>query len=81
MCRSVMIKGLEALLLESLLAARHYGVEQAVLDSLSRPVPAEPTGTQLPRYMISRALEQGGAAPRRCARWRAPSPKPASRRS
>ncbi len=34
MCRSVMIKGLEALLIESLTAARAYGVENAVLASL-----------------------------------------------
>ena len=34
MCRSVIVKGMEALLGESLLAARHYGVESAVLESL-----------------------------------------------
>src|SRR5215831_2431207 len=34
LCRSVVVKGLEALLTESLLAARHYGVERDVLDSL-----------------------------------------------
>ena len=32
MCRSVIVKGMEALLGESLLAARRYGVEGAVLD-------------------------------------------------
>jgi hypothetical protein len=34
-----MIKGVEALLTESMLAARHYGVEQVVLDSLSDLLP------------------------------------------
>jgi len=34
MCRSVMIKGLEAMVIESFTAARAYGVEDAVLASL-----------------------------------------------
>ena len=34
MCRSVLIKGLEALVVESMMAARHYGVEREVLASL-----------------------------------------------
>jgi 3-hydroxyisobutyrate dehydrogenase-like beta-hydroxyacid dehydrogenase len=57
MCRSVVVKGLEALMIESLLAARHFGVERAVLDSLA--------GLKLDdwrnsgRYMISRALIHG----------------------
>src|SRR5689334_12063372 len=34
MCRSVMIKGLEAMVVESLTTARHYGVEDAVIASL-----------------------------------------------
>jgi len=58
LCRSVMIKGIEALLAESLLAARHYGVEQVVLDSLSDllPLPDWPAKAQ---YMISRSVEHG----------------------
>lgn len=58
MCRSVIIKGVESLLCESLVAARHYGVEQAVLDSLSDLLPVgdwEKTAS----YMVSRALEHG----------------------
>ena len=39
MCRSVIIKGLEALLTESMLTARHYGVEETVLASLSDLLP------------------------------------------
>ena len=58
MCRSVMIKGMEALLAESLLAARHYGVESTVLASLQNLFPAANWST-LARYMISRSLVHG----------------------
>jgi 3-hydroxyisobutyrate dehydrogenase-like beta-hydroxyacid dehydrogenase len=57
MCRSVVVKGLEALLLESLVAARRHGVEQAVLDSL-RGLSADDWRDNS-RYMISRALLHG----------------------
>lgn len=39
LCRSVMIKGMEALAIESLLAARRYGVEDEVLASLAETFP------------------------------------------
>lgn len=58
LCRSVMIKGVEALLTESLLAARHYGVDQVVLDSLSDLLPL-PSWNKTAQYMISRSLEHG----------------------
>jgi 3-hydroxyisobutyrate dehydrogenase-like beta-hydroxyacid dehydrogenase len=58
LCRSVMVKGIESLLGESLLAARHYGVEQTVLESLSDLMPL-PDWPGLARYMISRSLEHG----------------------
>ncbi|HTW74847.1 MAG TPA: DUF1932 domain-containing protein [Steroidobacteraceae bacterium] len=58
MCRSVIIKGLEALLAESLLAARHYGVEDTVLASLSDLLP-NPDWPGLARYMLSRSLLHG----------------------
>lgn len=58
MCRSIMIKGMEALVLESMLTARHHGVEQAVLDSLADLLPS-PDWRSLARYMISRALLHG----------------------
>ena len=58
MCRSVMIKGVEALLCESLLAARHYGVEKTVLNSLSDLLPVG-DWDKLARYFISRTLEHG----------------------
>ncbi len=58
MCRSVMVKGIEALLSESLLAARSYGVEDTVLGSLEDLFPG-PDWPVLARYMISRTLEHG----------------------
>jgi 3-hydroxyisobutyrate dehydrogenase-like beta-hydroxyacid dehydrogenase len=58
MCRSVMIKGIEALLMESMLTARRYGVEETVLDSLSDLLPVG-DWEKLARYMISRSLEHG----------------------
>ncbi len=39
MCRSVMIKGLEAMVVESFTTARHYGVEDAVVASLYETFP------------------------------------------
>jgi 3-hydroxyisobutyrate dehydrogenase-like beta-hydroxyacid dehydrogenase len=58
MCRSVMIKGIEALLTESMLSARHYGVEKDVLASLSDLLPVG-DWEKLAHYMISRSLEHG----------------------
>jgi 3-hydroxyisobutyrate dehydrogenase-like beta-hydroxyacid dehydrogenase len=58
MCRSVMVKGVEALLGECLLTARHYGVEQTVLASLGDLLP-NPDWERLARYMISRSLAHG----------------------
>jgi len=39
MCRSIMIKGMEALTIECFLTARHYGVEDAVKASLHGSFP------------------------------------------
>jgi 3-hydroxyisobutyrate dehydrogenase-like beta-hydroxyacid dehydrogenase len=58
MCRSVVIKGLETLMLESLMAARHHGVEGTVLESLRSLFPAD-DASATPRYMMSRALLHG----------------------
>jgi 3-hydroxyisobutyrate dehydrogenase-like beta-hydroxyacid dehydrogenase len=58
MCRSVIIKGMEALLGESLLAARRYGVEGAVLQSLGTLLNTDDWQAQA-RYMISRSLIHG----------------------
>jgi 3-hydroxyisobutyrate dehydrogenase-like beta-hydroxyacid dehydrogenase len=58
MCRSVIIKGLESLLTESLLSARHYGVENTVIESLNNLLPGH-DWRALARYMISRSLLHG----------------------
>lgn len=59
MCRSVMIKGLEALTVECLHAARRYGVERPVLDSLHASFPSLGWDERLPHYLISRVAEHG----------------------
>lgn len=58
MCRSIMVKGIEALTSECMLAARHYGVEQHVLASLADTLP-HPDWRKLARYVMSRALIHG----------------------
>jgi len=58
MCRSVMVKGMEALVMESLLAARYYGVEDVVLTSLRDLFPVADWSARS-RYMISRSLLHG----------------------
>jgi len=58
MCRSVIVKGMEALLAESLLTARRHGVEDAVLTSLRDLFPVG-DWRKLARYMISRSLQHG----------------------
>lgn len=58
MCRSVVVKGVEALLGEALLAARHYRVDATVLDSLADLFPGI-DWRRLGRYMISRSLQHG----------------------
>ena len=58
MCRSVMIKGLEAMIIESFTTARHYGVEDAVLASLHETFPGidwEKQGA----YFFQRVIEHG----------------------
>jgi 3-hydroxyisobutyrate dehydrogenase-like beta-hydroxyacid dehydrogenase len=57
MCRSVIVKGLEALVLESLLSARRHGVEDVVLESL-RGLKID-DWREGARYMASRALLHG----------------------
>jgi 3-hydroxyisobutyrate dehydrogenase-like beta-hydroxyacid dehydrogenase len=58
LCRSVITKGLESLLTESMLAAREYGVEKEVLDSLSNILP-EADWQAVATYFISRSLRHG----------------------
>ncbi len=59
MCRSVIIKGLEAITVESMFAARHYGAEKEVLDSLAATYPGMGWDGPLPDYLISRVAEHG----------------------
>jgi 3-hydroxyisobutyrate dehydrogenase-like beta-hydroxyacid dehydrogenase len=58
MCRSVMIKGLEAMVIESFTAARHYGVEDAVIASLRETFPAIDWDKQA-AYFFQRVIEHG----------------------
>src|SRR6266436_386087 len=59
MCRSVFIKGIEALAVESLFAARRYGAEKEVLASLAATYPQMGWDGALPDYLISRVAEHG----------------------
>jgi 3-hydroxyisobutyrate dehydrogenase-like beta-hydroxyacid dehydrogenase len=59
MCRSIVIKGLEALTVESMLAARRFGAEREVLESLSGTFPNMGWTGKLPDYLISRVAEHG----------------------
>jgi 3-hydroxyisobutyrate dehydrogenase-like beta-hydroxyacid dehydrogenase len=58
MCRSVMIKGLEAMVIESFTAARHYGVEDAVVASLYETFPGIDWEQQA-AYFFQRVIEHG----------------------
>lgn len=58
LCRSVLVKGIEALAMESMLAARAWGVQDRVLDSLGNLFPADDWG-KLAGYLISRSVEHG----------------------
>src|SRR5690606_32573600 len=56
MCRSIMIKGLEAMVIEAFTTARAYGVEDAVLASLAETFPSidwEKQGT----YFFGRVIQ------------------------
>ena len=58
MCRSIMIKGIEALVIECFTTARRYGVENVIVRSLNDSFP----GTDWEKrgaYMVSRVVEHG----------------------
>jgi len=59
MCRSIMIKGIEALVVECTFAARRFGAEQAVLASLDKTFPHMGWNAELPDYLVSRVAEHG----------------------
>ena len=69
LCRSVIVKGLESLLSESLLAARSYGVEKDVLDSLSNILPPA-DWEAVAGYFMTRSLQHGAPPQRGDARGR-----------
>ncbi len=56
LCRSIVLKGMEALIIESLLAARSYGVEREVIASLAETFPGldwEPQATYFWRRVVA----------------------------
>ena len=59
MCRSIIIKGLEAITVESMFTARRYGAEKQVLESLAATYPGLGWDGALPDYLISRVAEHG----------------------
>ncbi len=59
MCRSIIIKGLEAITVESMFTARKYGAEKEVLESLAATYPGMGWDAALPDYLISRVAEHG----------------------
>ena len=58
MCRSIMIKGLEALVIESYSTARAYGVEDQVLPTLQETFPGIDWSAQA-AYFFSRVAQHG----------------------
>jgi hypothetical protein len=58
MSRSVMIKGLEAMVIESFTTARHYGVEDALIASLHETFPGIDWEKQA-AYFFQRVIEHG----------------------
>ena len=58
MCRSVMIKGLEALVIESYAAARAHGVEDAMIATLQETFPGL-DWTEQGSYFFSRVAQHG----------------------
>ena len=58
MCRSIIVKGLEALVLECVLAASSYGVEERVFASLDETFPGFKWDEKA-NYMVSRVVEHG----------------------
>lgn len=58
MCRSIMIKGMEAMVIEAFTTARAYGVEDAVLASLKETFPGVDWEKQ-GAYFFQRVIEHG----------------------
>jgi 3-hydroxyisobutyrate dehydrogenase-like beta-hydroxyacid dehydrogenase len=58
MLRSIFIKGIEALMLESLTAARHAGIEERILDSVQKTLPGI-DWRELATYNLERTVAHG----------------------
>jgi 3-hydroxyisobutyrate dehydrogenase-like beta-hydroxyacid dehydrogenase len=58
MLRSIFIKGIEALMLESLVAARHAGIEERILDSVQKTLPGI-DWRKLAAYNLERTVAHG----------------------
>lgn len=59
MCRSIIVKGLEALLLECVLGAVKYGADERVFATLDESFPMKKRWSELASYMVGRVLEHG----------------------
>jgi 3-hydroxyisobutyrate dehydrogenase-like beta-hydroxyacid dehydrogenase len=57
MCRSIVMKGMAALAIESLFAARQYGAEEAVLASFEATYPSMGWSGKLPDQLVQRSVE------------------------
>lgn len=57
MCRSIVIKGLALLTIESLFTARRYGVEDAVVASFDQTYPSMGWKGKLPDQLVMRSVE------------------------
>lgn len=58
MCRSIMVKGIEALMTECVLSATHYGVDEKVLESLGETFPGM-DWPKLATYLVGRVTVHG----------------------
>ncbi len=58
MCRSLMIKGIEALAVECFLTSRRYGVEETIIASLEETFP-QMDWEKLAGYLIGRVVQHG----------------------
>ncbi|WP_025600084.1 NAD(P)-dependent oxidoreductase [Burkholderia sp. WSM2230] len=59
LCRSIMIKGMEALCVQSMLAARQFDVDGRVLASLAATFPGVGWDAGYEAYLIGRVVEHG----------------------
>jgi 3-hydroxyisobutyrate dehydrogenase-like beta-hydroxyacid dehydrogenase len=59
LCRSIMIKGMEALCVQSMLAAHSFNVDERVLASLAASFPGVGWDSGYEAYLIGRVVEHG----------------------